>query len=115
MQEIVNELNAKVLFGENYLNNEIGHYSVGAMQLHNYLVHLNDNALVITPGDRSDIILGALQANESANYPTISGIILTGNIVPEESILKLIEGLSAIVQLLLLMEVRIISPIKLVL
>ncbi|MDR6761320.1 phosphate acetyltransferase [Flavobacterium sp. 2755] len=100
MQEIVNELNAKVLFGENYLNNEIGHFSVGAMQLHNYLVHLHNNALVITPGDRSDIILGALQANESANYPTISGIILTGNIVPEESILKLIEGLSAIVPII---------------
>ncbi|MBZ4034793.1 phosphate acetyltransferase [Flavobacterium sp. 17A] len=100
MQEIVNVLDAKVLFGENYLNNEIGHYSVGAMQLHNYLVHLNNNALVITPGDRSDIILGALQANESANYPTISGIILTGNIVPEESILKLIEGLSAIVPII---------------
>ena len=100
MQEIVNELDAKVLFGENYLNNEIGHFSVGAMQLHNYLVHLDDNALVITPGDRSDIILGALQANESANYPTISGIILTGNILPEESILKLIEGLSAIVPII---------------
>ncbi|WPO77562.1 phosphate acetyltransferase [Flavobacterium sp. KACC 22761] len=100
MQEIVNALNAKVLFGENYLNNEIGHYSVGAMQLHNYLVHLNNNALVITPGDRSDIILGALQANESANYPTISGIILTGNIVPEDSILKLIEGLSAVVPII---------------
>lgn len=100
MQEIVNELDAKVLFGENYLNNEIGHYSVGAMQLHNYLVHLNNNALVITPGDRSDIILGALQANESANYPTISGIILTGNIIPEDSILKLIEGLSSIVPII---------------
>jgi len=100
IQEIVNVLDAKVLFGENYLNNEIGHYSVGAMQLHNYLVHLNNNALVITPGDRSDIILGALQANESANYPTISGIILTGNIIPEDSILKLIEGLSAIVPII---------------
>ncbi|SHL84839.1 phosphate acetyltransferase [Flavobacterium saccharophilum] len=100
MQEIVNQLNAKVLFGSAYLNNEIGHYSVGAMQLHNYLVHLHDNALVITPGDRSDIILGALQANESVNYPTISGIILTGNIIPEDSILKLIEGLSAIVPII---------------
>lgn len=100
MQEIVNLLDAKVLFGETYLNNEIGHYSVGAMQLHNYLVHLQNNALVITPGDRSDIILGALQANESANYPTISGIILTGNIIPEQSILKLIEGLSAVVPII---------------
>jgi phosphate acetyltransferase len=63
----------------------------------NYLLHLKEKALVITPGDRADIILGALQANESANYPAISGIVLTGNIVPDDSILMLIEGLTSIV------------------
>jgi phosphate acetyltransferase len=86
-----------VLFGAEFLNNEIGNYSVGAMQLRNYLLHLKEKALVITPGDRADIILGALQANESANYPAISGIVLTGNIVPDDSILMLIEGLTSIV------------------
>ncbi|WP_026709478.1 phosphate acetyltransferase [Flavobacterium frigidarium] len=100
VKEIVDVLNAKILFGEAYLNNEVGHFSVGAMQLHNYLLHLHENALVITPGDRADLILGVLQANESANYPTISGIVLTGNIVPEESIIKLIEGLTSIVPIL---------------
>jgi hypothetical protein len=40
---------------------------------------------------------GALQANQSANYPSISGIILTGGIVPEDTIMKLIEGSSDIV------------------
>ena len=82
------------------MNNEVGNFSVGAMQLRNYLLHLKENALVITPGDRADIILGALQANESANYPTISGIVLTGNIRPEESIIKLIEGLTTIVPII---------------
>jgi phosphate acetyltransferase len=53
---------------------------------------------VITPGDRADIIL--LQANESANYPAISGIVLTGNIVPDDSILLLIEGLTSIVPII---------------
>ena len=100
IKEIVDELNAKVLFGGAFLNNEIGNFSVGAMQLRNYLLHLKENALVITPGDRADIILGALQANESANYPSIAGIVLTGNIVPEESILKLIEGLTSIVPII---------------
>ncbi|MEZ7513953.1 phosphate acetyltransferase [Flavobacterium frigidarium] len=100
VKEIVDVLDAKILFGEAYLNNEVGHFSVGAMQLHNYLLHLHENALVITPGDRADLILGVLQANESANYPTISGIVLTGNIVPEESIIKLIEGLTSIVPIL---------------
>ncbi|SDX22494.1 phosphate acetyltransferase [Flavobacterium degerlachei] len=100
IKEIVDELDAKVLFGGEFLNNEIGNFSVGAMQLRNYLLHLKDKALVITPGDRADIILGALQANESANYPTISGIVLTGNIVPDDSILKLIEGLTSIVPII---------------
>jgi phosphate acetyltransferase len=45
--------------------------------MRNYLLHLKENALVITPGDRADIILGALQANESASYLQ-SGIVLTG-------------------------------------
>ncbi len=104
IQEIVNELDAKVLFGEAYLNNQISSFSVGAMQLRNYLMHLKEDGLVITPGDRADIILGALQANESVNYPSISGIVLTGNIIPEETILKLIEGLSSVVPIIAVSE-----------
>jgi phosphate acetyltransferase len=104
MQEIVNMLGAKVLFGEGFLNNQTTSFSVGAMQLRNYLLHLKENCLVITPGDRADIILGALQANESLNYPAISGIVLTGNILPEESILKLIEGLSTVVPIIAVEE-----------
>ena len=100
IKEIVDVLGAKVLFGADSLNNEVGNFSVGAMQLRNYLLHLKENALVITPGVRADIILGALQANESANYPTISGIVLTGNILPEDSIIKLIEGLTTIVPII---------------
>jgi phosphate acetyltransferase len=40
VQEIVNELDAKVLFGSAHLNNQTGNFSVGAMQLCNYLLHL---------------------------------------------------------------------------
>ena len=97
MKEIVDGIGAKVIFGEDYLNNQVSNISVGAMQLRNYLTHYRENGLVITPGDRADIILGALQANLSANYPTASGIILTGGIIPEDSILSLIEGLSEVV------------------
>lgn len=104
IQEIVKALNATVLFGAAFLNNQIGSFSIGAMQLRNYLLNLKENALVITPGDRADIILGALQANESINYPAISGIVLTGNIIPEDSILKLIEGLSTVVPIIAVEE-----------
>ena len=100
IKEIVDALDATVLFGEAYINNQAGNFSVGAMQLRNYLTHLKENALVITPGDRADIILGALQANLSENYPSVSGIVLTGGLTPEDSIIKLIEGLSDIVPII---------------
>ncbi|MFG6686587.1 phosphate acetyltransferase [Mariniflexile sp. HNIBRBA6329] len=100
VKEVVKSLDGKVLFGKDMLNNLIDSFSVGAMQLRNYLTHLKENALVITPGDRADIILGALQANISKNYPKISGIILTGGLIPEEPILKLIEGLSSVVPII---------------
>jgi len=100
IKEIVEELDAKILFGSTFINNQAGYFSVGAMQLRNYLIHLKENGLVITPGDRADLILGALQANISANYPSISGIVLTGGLLPEDSIIRLIEGLSEIVPII---------------
>jgi phosphate acetyltransferase len=100
VKEINDTLNGKILFGEAYINNQVDGFSVGAMQLRNYLMYLKDNGLVITPGDRADIIMGALQANISANYPSISGIVLTGGLTPEDPIWKLIEGLSDVVPII---------------
>ncbi len=100
VKEIAKSIEAEVLFGEDHLNNQSSSFKVGAMQLRNYLTHLEDNSLIITPGDRADIILGALQANISSNYPKISGIILTGGLVPEASISKLIDGLQYLVPIL---------------
>lgn len=100
VREIARALDTEILFGHDYLNNPIGSFKVGAMQLRNYLKELTENSLIITPGDRADIILGALQANKSANYPKIAGIVLSGGLKPEPPILKLIEGLSEVVPIL---------------
>ena len=100
VKEICDHLSGEVLFGEAYLNNQVDGFSVGAMQLRNYLSHIKENGLVITPGDRADIILGALQANISANYPAVSGIVLTGGLKPEDTICKLINGLSQVVPII---------------
>lgn len=100
MHELVEELEGKVLFGGEFLDNQAFGFAVGAMQLRNFLSHLVERGLVITPGDRADIILGALQASISDNYPKLSGIILTGGLVPEEPIMKLIDGVSEIVPII---------------
>lgn len=65
IKEIAKNLNGTILFGEDMVNNQVENISVASMQLRNYLTHLRDNSLVITAGDRADIILGSLQANLS--------------------------------------------------
>ncbi|MCK0204476.1 phosphate acetyltransferase [Ornithobacterium rhinotracheale] len=92
IEEIVEELDAEVLVGKENLSNLTGKFAVGAMQLPNFLNHIDQNSLVITPGDRADIILGSLQAHISSKYPSVAGIVLTGGIKPEETIMRLIEG-----------------------
>ncbi len=104
VKEIVHALEAEVLFGGAMLNNKTGKFSVGAMQLRNFLNHLSEDTLVITPGDRADVILGTLQAHESANYPNISGIVLTGGLAPDQNVLRLIDGLGAVLPILLVRE-----------
>ncbi len=100
MKEILESIEGKVLFGEHLLSNPVDNSIVGAMQLHNCLTRLRKNTLIVTPGDRGDLVIGALQANISRNYQKIAGIVLTGGLEPEPTIVKLIEGLDTVVPIL---------------
>jgi len=100
MQEITNALNAKVLFGADLMANQVDNFVTGAMMLPNFLSHIKENVLIITPGDRGDIIIGSLQANLSANYPKVAGIVLTAGSLPDEPMLRLIEGLQTIIPII---------------
>jgi phosphate acetyltransferase len=96
MKEIVGAVKGKLLFGNNLLSNQVDHFIVGAMQLRNCLTRLKENTLIITPGDRADIIVAMLQANLSKNYPKVAGMILSGGLEPEEPIIRLVEGLETV-------------------
>ncbi len=100
VREIAEALDAEVLYGADQLERQAYRYSVAAMQLQNYLPHLTENCLVITPGDRGDILLSVLQAHQSDNYPAVAGILLTTQLNPDEPIRQLLEGLSDVVPIL---------------
>jgi len=100
MKEIFKAVGGKILFGEHLLSNPVDNSIVGAMQLHNCLTRLKKNTLIVTPGDRGDIVIGALQANISKKYSKVAGIVLTGGLKPEQTILNLIEGLDTVVPII---------------
>ena len=101
IKEIKDDINAEILFGKNRMHHQISGFVVGAMQLHNFLPRIVNNSLMVTPGDRSDLLLGALQAHISDSYPKLSGILLTGGLKPQPEISKLIEGLNHNIPILL--------------
>lgn len=104
IKEVKDELKAKVLFGKENLHHQISGFVVGAMQLPNFLPRIINNSLMVTPGDRADLLLGALQAHISENYPKLSGILLTGGIKPKPAITKLIDGLHHNIPILIAKE-----------
>ncbi|MGN7204543.1 phosphate acetyltransferase [Pedobacter sp. SAFR-022] len=100
MQEITEALNGNVLFGEELMSNQVDNFVTGAMMLPNFLNHIKENVLIVTPGDRGDIIIGALQANQSTNYPKVAGIVLTVGSIPDQPVMKLIEGLQTVMPII---------------
>ncbi len=100
MRDILNYFEGKIIMGEDYMEKPVKYYEVGAMQLRHYLTKLKEKTVVILPGDRGDLILGAIQADKSDNYPNLSGIVLTGGITPERAIMRLIEGIKTTIPII---------------
>ncbi|MEJ6980357.1 phosphate acetyltransferase [Pedobacter sp. P351] len=100
IKDIYQHLGGKLLFGEEYLSNQVDNFVTGAMHVPNFLNHIKENVLIVTPGDRGDIIIGSLQANLSTSYPKVAGIVLTAGSEPEEPIVRLINGLQNVVPII---------------
>ncbi|MCQ8104869.1 phosphate acetyltransferase [Methylomonas sp. SURF-2] len=91
---IAQALGAKLFSSDNNaLGREIHHYKVAAMLVPDFLDYVQAGDLIITPGDRADIILASLLTYHSTNYPQISGLLLTGHQEPAPQVQALIDGL----------------------
>ena len=78
------------LAGEPLPGRTIGRVAIGAMQAMHAVPFLRDRTLLITPGDRDDLLDAALRADADADpaHPHVSGVILTGGFRPTDPILE---------------------------
>ncbi len=94
ISEVRRALNATVLYGEgDAMHQVVTNFKIAAMEIPDFLNYVEDGCLIITPGDRSDIILASLAADVSSSFPRVAGLLLTGGLQPAENVLRLIEGL----------------------
>ena len=87
LELIVTHLDGELLAGEATPGATIGWVAIGAMQARHAVELLRARTLLITPGDRDDLVRAAVEANRGAEIPRGIGLILTGGFRPPDPVL----------------------------
>ncbi|MGW0929260.1 phosphate acetyltransferase [Streptomyces sp. NPDC002644] len=92
--QIVQTLDAEVLLGDaaGLARDALG-FVFGGATLPNLLKALTPGCLIIAPGDRADLVMGALAAH-SAGSPPIAGVLLTLGMHPDPDLMALAARLA---------------------
>lgn len=88
---IQEDLGADLLNRSQQINNLVEDVVVGAMSVQNALRFFRPGVLLITPGDREDLVLAA--AGNQGRPFSLAGIVLTGNLRPGPNVMKVIQGM----------------------
>jgi len=95
LQQVVEETNGRWLNGKSDGGkNRIHKVIIGAMAAKGLVEHLDKGVLIITPGDREDIILSAIASESIGVENSIAGIILTRSILPHPRLMEMIAQTS---------------------
>ncbi len=74
------------------LQRPVRNIRVAAMSVPNLLDRIEEGTLLIAPGDRPDVIMSAALTRASESYPAVVGVALSGGLVPDERVLRLVDG-----------------------
>jgi BioD-like phosphotransacetylase family protein len=93
LELLVTHLEGEPLAGEASASAVIGRVAIGAMEARHAIPLLSQRTLLITPGDREDLLLAAVEANRSApaGEPMVIGLVLTGGFRPPEPVLGVLR------------------------
>jgi BioD-like phosphotransacetylase family protein len=93
IRQILEDVKGELLNGDERLDTTVTRTIVGAMSPHRALEYMNRDVLLITPGDREDLILAALSSYVSGveDGMHVSGIVLTGGVEPHRNIMRLVR------------------------
>jgi hypothetical protein len=91
LEQVVAETKGRWLNGKTGgAKNRIDKVIIGAMAAKGLVEHLDTGVLIITPGDREDIILSAIASGSIGDSEAIAGIILTRSILPHPKLMEML-------------------------
>lgn len=84
---------AELLYGDaGQLEAEALGFVVAGMSMENVLPRMIERSILVVPGDRADVLVGALMAQGSGAFPVLSGLILNGGFPISPQIDRLIRA-----------------------
>lgn len=91
LSQIVEEVDGRWINAREYGQFErIPRVVIGAMTAKGVMDYLQPGVLIITPGDRDDVIFSAIAAAGISGKKVVSGILLTRNILPHPKLMELL-------------------------
>jgi BioD-like phosphotransacetylase family protein len=92
IEQILEETDFELLCGKDFLERAVARVIVGAMEPHDAVKYIDNDSLLITPGDREDMIMTALGCFRDSEEKKLKvcGLILSGGIVPAQPIMDLL-------------------------
>ena len=85
--DVANHLGAAIINEGEIAERRVQSITVCARTMPNMLQTLKAGALVVTPGDRNDVLLASSMA--ALNGVPLAGVVLTGDLTPPESVMNL--------------------------
>ena len=92
--ELCSAVTGTVVHGDaSLMAREVMDVMVAGMTADHVLERLSEGAAVITPGDRSDVVLAVASAHAAEGFPSMSAIILNGGLPLHREVARLVTGL----------------------
>lgn len=93
MREIKEELKIKAMYEGEHLDQQAEKVLIGAMRVRDALQYIENNSLMIIPGDRDDMIHATcdIHAGRLKKGINISGVILSGGLLPRVRTLSMLK------------------------
>lgn len=92
VRQIATMLDSEILSGDDdTLGQDVSGVKVAAMTIPNLLEHITEGLLLITAGDRADVIVTANLTQRSDSTGRVSGVLLTGGVRPDQKVLDMLR------------------------
>jgi phosphate acetyltransferase len=96
MRGVLRSVEGELIKGDpELLTREVLGVVVAGMSMVNVLPRLMESAVIVIPGDRTEVLLATLLANASGTFPSLAGVVLNGGFDLPDPIVRLIDGLGS--------------------